>query len=161
PTEKHHVLKYLADPRIVGKDVPSAVAILNAALDESEIRLVAQATNSLAAIVDEDEFMRVQGGRLETQNLTRVKILIDALKRYRSKGTFDFLSRKFREGPNTIRMTILDVLKEIGDDHVLPLLVDALNHRRIDIRTKAGEVLCELSAQGRADVARTIVWLLR
>src|SRR5207248_5111161 len=52
-------------------------------------------------------------------------------------------------------------LEAIGSDAVLPPLVCALGYPQVAVRNRALEVLKALSLQGKLDVSRTIIWLLR
>src|SRR5439155_645721 len=56
---------------------------------------------------------------------------------------------------------VLGALQAIGTDAVLPPLVDALAHNQIPVRNRAAEVLKQLSMEGKLDVSRTVIWLLR
>jgi twitching motility protein PilT len=53
------------------------------------------------------------------------------------------------------------VAESIGNDRVLPVVVEALNFKKIDIRTRAAEVLTSLAIAGKVELSKTILWLLR
>src|SRR5262249_23712508 len=53
------------------------------------------------------------------------------------------------------------VLEAIGTDEILTPLVDALGHKQMVVRNRAGEVLSRLSKAGKLEVSRTIVYLLK
>jgi twitching motility protein PilT len=56
---------------------------------------------------------------------------------------------------------VLNTLEAIASDAVLPPLISALGHSHVAIRNRAAEVLKTLSLQGKLDISRTIIWLLR
>src|SRR5437660_4753923 len=90
-----------------------------------------------------------------------VKAAVDGLRRYNSARVMAALERKMRAGPRLIRIAVLNALEGIGSDAVLPPLVEALAHKQIPVRNRAAEVLKQLSMEGKLDVSRTVIWLLR
>lgn len=161
PHERQHALKYLGDPRLMAKDPQAAIRAIVTALDDNEPRVAAQSLLSLSQLATEEEYFAHLGPRADTTNLARLKAIIDGARRYTSERTVAFLTKKFRGGPNAVRLAVLDATAQIAQDNVLPILLEALSHQRIDVRTRAAEVLAELGTGGKVDVARTIIWLLR
>src|SRR5437660_6696416 len=90
-----------------------------------------------------------------------VKAAVDGLRRFNSVRVMAALDRKMRAGPRAIRLAVLNALEAIGTDVVLPPLVEALGHKQIPVRNRAAEVLKQLSMEGKLDLSRTVVWLLR
>jgi len=161
PNEKVHALQYLADPELMAKDLRGAVKAISPALRDATERVAMQAVLAFAALSSEDEYFEHIGPVLDSTNLNMVKAAVDALKRFSSTRAVDALERKLHSGPHAIRLAVLATAEAIGNDQVLPLVVAALNFRKIDVRTRAAEVLTNLALAGKVDLARTILWLLR
>jgi twitching motility protein PilT len=162
PQERAQALKYLIDPRYMQKDMAGAAKAIAVALDDQDERIVGHAIAALSAVSSEEDYFRLLGPvRLESKNLAIAKAVIDGLKRYKSDRVLDFMASRFAAGPTAIRLVILDAFAAIGDDKVLPHLVEALTHKNITVRAKAGEVISGLAVAGKIDSARTIIWLLR
>ncbi|HEX7596761.1 MAG TPA: PilT/PilU family type 4a pilus ATPase, partial [Polyangia bacterium] len=161
PTEKLHALQYLGDADLMTKDPRGAVKAISSALRDSTERVATQAVLAFAALCSEDEYFEHLGPLLDTANLNMVKTAIEALRRFSSPRAVDALERKLHAGPHAIRLAVLATAEAIGNDQVLPLVVAALNFKRIDVRTSAAEVLTNLALAGKVDLARTILWLLR
>ena len=159
--ERVHALRYLVEPRFMGKDLPGAAKAIAIAIDDVDERVAAHAISALAAVVPEEDYFQALGGRLESTSLPIVRAVIDGLRRFKSPRVAEYLGRKFTPGPNAIRLLVLDAFASMGDENVVPYLVEALTHRHIGIRTKATEVISSLASAGRIDSARTIVSLLR
>ncbi|HEY2514717.1 MAG TPA: HEAT repeat domain-containing protein, partial [Polyangiaceae bacterium] len=162
PQERVHALRYLVDSRYMAKDLPGATKAITVALDDADERVAAHAIASLSAIAQEDDYFRALGpARLESKSPLILRAVIEGMKRYKSERTIEYLAGRFLAGPNATRMLVLDAFAAIGDEKVVPHLVEALTHRHIAVRTKATEVISQLALAGKIDVARTIVWLLR
>ena len=161
PNEKVHALQYLADAELMAKDLRGAVKAISPALRDSTERVAMQAVLAFAALSSEDEYFEHIGPVLDSPNLNMVKAAVDALKRFSSPRAVEVLERKLHAGPHAIRLAVLATAEAIGNDQVLPLVVAALNFRKIDVRTRAAEVLTNLALAGKVDLARTILWLLR
>ena len=161
PQERVHALRYLVDPRFMAKDLPGATKAIVVALDDPDERVAAHAIAALAGVTQEEEYFKTLGPRLESKSPLIVRAVIEGLKRYKSERTVDYLAARFLAGPNATRLLVLDAYLTMGDEKVVPHLVDALTHRHIAIRTRATEVISQLAIAGKVDAARTIVWLLR
>ena len=107
------------------------------------------------------EYFESIGPVLDSANLNMAKAAVEALKRFSSPRAVDALERKLHAGPHAIRLAVLATAEAIGSDQILPLVVAALNFKKIDVRTRAAEVLTNLALAGKVDLARTILWLLR
>ncbi len=160
-TERVHALRYLVDARYMAKDLPGAVKAMAVALDDPDERVAGHAIAALSGVTQEDEYFRLLGPRLESKSAILVRSIIEGLKRYKSERSIEYMASRFQAGPNATRLLVLDAFFAIGNELVVPHLVDALSHRHIAIRTKATEAISQLAVAGKIDAAHTIVWLLR
>ena len=161
PNEKVHALQYLADPELMAKDLRGAVKAITPALRDATERVAMQAVLAFATLSSEDEYFEHIGPVLDSTNLNMAKAAVEALKRFSSLRAVDALERKLHAGPHAIRLAVLATAEAIGSDQILPLVVAALNFKKIEVRTRAAEVLTNLALTGKVDLARTILWLLR
>ncbi len=158
--EKVAVLKVLADPRLARAASVMSRAIAPLLTDTNEAVAI-QAVASFAAVCSEDELFGHLTFAFDSPNHLIVKAAVDGLRRFRSPRVIQLLGRKLQSGPNKIRLAVLQALEAIGNEDILPPLVDALGHKHVSVRGAAGEVFVRLSKSGKLDVAPTIVWLLR
>ncbi len=161
PNERIMALRYLGDARVMGKDVPAAIGAIKLAFEDPEPRVLTEAIGALASVAAEEDFYKTLEPYIEDGNVTRAKAIVAAAARYGSDRAIDFLTKRFRAGPNVVRLHVLDAVAGLNTDRTVPLLVEALGHRRIDVRTKGAETLVTLSGKGALDPARVIIWLLR
>src|SRR4051812_33227234 len=163
PAEKMHALKHLGNPALMGKDPAAALKAIAPLLDaqKEQEAVVIQAILSFSALSSEDDWFEYVGIFLDSDTVGMVKAAIDGLRRFTSARVMAALERKMRAGPRGIRLAVLNALEAIATDAVLPPLVDALAHKQLPVRTRAGEVLKQLSIAGKLDVSRTVIWLLR
>jgi len=161
PKEQVYILKQLGDPRYTSKDTRSAVEAIATALSFSETNVVIAAISAFCGICEEDDFFEYVAPFLHKSELRLVQAAIAGTPNFPTPRVVDVLEQKIKEGPNSIRQAVLDAVEAIGDDTILPPLVTALANKHIAIRTRAGDILAELSKSGKLDVATTIVWLLR
>ncbi len=159
--ERARALSHLGDRELMAKDVAGAAQAVCAALDDRDERIVGRAIDALAALVPEDEFFERVGTRVETVSPALGKAVVEALRRYATPRSIELLGRRFRAGPNAIRMEVLESLEHIGTDDVLPVLAEALAWSQMTVRERAGRALASLTRAGRVDTARTVLWLLR
>jgi twitching motility protein PilT len=159
--EKLIALKHLGNAETMSKDLRGAARAIAAAFDDSTERVAAQAAASFGAVCTEDEYFETLGPLLDSKNLNLVKAAIEAIGRFSSPRAIDLLGRKLFAGPHVIRLAVLAVAESIGNDRVLPVVVEALNFKKIDIRTRAAEVLTSLAIAGKVELSKTILWLLR
>jgi twitching motility protein PilT len=161
PAEKVKALGHLSEPRVMSKDPEAARDILKPALGDASEAVAVAAVGGLAALADEAEYLRHAGPLLDSRALALVRAAVDGLRMFPSPRAVAALHRKLRTGPNSIRLAVLDTLEAIGTSDVLAPLVDGLGHSQLAVRTRAGEALSRLSAAGKLDLARTVIWLLR
>ena len=159
--DKIHALRFLGDPRYMSRDIPGAVRAIEPVLKELDDGLVAQAILAYGNLCTEEQYFEKITQFLDSGSLKLVQASLLALRRFSSPRVMAVLDRKLRVGPKSIRLAVLDALEAMGSDAILPPLVQALGHRQIAVRQRAGEVLAELNRSGKLDLARTIVWLLR
>jgi HEAT repeat protein len=160
-SEKILALRYLGDAKAMAKDPASALKAIVPALDGQPEPVVGQAIASFSALCTEDDWFEYVGRFLDHGSVPLVKAAVDGLRRFSSMRVIGALERKLRAGPRAIRLSVLSCLEVIATDDVLPALVTALSNQQIQVRTKAGEVLAQLSLDGKLDVSRTVIWLLR
>ena len=163
PAEKVHALKHLGDPKAMAKDPAAALKVIAPLLDAQKEPepVVIQAILSFSALCAEEDWFEYVGIFLDSDTLGMVKAAVDGLRRFSSTRVMAALERKMRAGPRAIRLAVLNALEAIATDAVLPPLVDALAHKQIPVRNRAGEVLKALSIAGKLDASRTVIWLLR
>jgi len=159
--EKILALRYLGNAELMGKDLRAAAKAIATALGDSTERVATQAAASFGAVCTEDDYFETLGPLLDSKNLNLVKAAVEAIGRFSSPRAIDLLGRKLFAGPHVIRMAVLAVAEAIGNDRVLPVVVEGLNFKKIDIRTRAAEVLTSLALAGKVELAKTILWLLR
>ena len=163
PAEKVHALKHLGDPKVMGKDPAAALKVIAPVLDAQQQPepVVIQGILSFSALCAEQDWFEYVGIFLDADLIGMTKAAVDGLRRFASARVIAALERKLRAGPRAIRLAVLNALEAIGTDAVLPPLVDALAHKQIPVRNRAAEVLKHLSMEGKLDLSRTVVWLLR
>jgi twitching motility protein PilT len=161
PLEKRHCLKYLGDSRYMSKDVDGALDVIATALADSNDGVAAPAVGAYCSLCSEDRYFERIASLLDSEFPSLVRAAVIGLGRFASPRAIGALTRKLREGPNNIRLAVLDTLETIGTDNILPALVEGLSHKNLTVRTRAGEIMARLSKAGRLDIARTIIWLLR
>src|SRR5919201_429923 len=163
PAEKVHAVKHLGNAAVMGKDPAAALKAIAPLLDaqKEQEAVVVQAILAFSALSTEDDWFEYVGIFLDSDTVGMVKAAVDGLRRFSSARVMAALERKMRAGPRVVRIAVLGALEAIGTDAVLPPLVDALAHKQIPVRNRAGEVLKQLSMEGKLDVSRTVIWLLR
>ncbi|MBN2371842.1 MAG: PilT/PilU family type 4a pilus ATPase [Vicinamibacteria bacterium] len=161
PLEKRQCLKYLGDSRYMSKDVEGALDAIGLALEDSNDSVAAPAVNAYCGLCSEDHYFERIAPFLDADSPSIVRAAVIGLGRFSSPRAIGALTRKLREGPNNVRLAVLDTLETIGTDDILPALVEGLSHKNLTVRTRAGEIMARLSKAGQLDMARTIIWLLR
>jgi twitching motility protein PilT len=159
--EKLIALRHLGNAELMAKDLRGAAKAISAALSDGTERVAAQAAVSFGAVCSEDDYFESLGPFLDSKNLNLVRAAVEAVARFTSPRAIDVLARKLHAGPHVIRLAVLAVAESIANDRVLHIVVEALNFKKIDVRTRAAEVLTNLALAGKVDLARTILWLLR
>ena len=160
-SEKLLALQYLGNAELMTKDVPGALKTIACALTDSSERVAVGAIAAFGALCSEDDFFESLAPLVDGKSLNVVNAAIGAAVRFTSARTIELLTRKLHAGPHVVRLAVLAAAETIASDDILPLVVEALNFKKIDIRTRAAEVLTNLAFAGKVDLARTILWLLR
>ena len=159
--ERVQALRHLGDPKSMAKDPAAALKTIATALNGQAEPVLVQAILSFGALCSEDDYFEYIRPFFDFESVSVAKAAIDGLRRFSSMRVIGTLERKLRAGPRALRLAVLGCLDAIGTDDVLPPLVEALGHKQIPVRTRAGEVLQHLSLEGKLDVSRTVIWLLR
>ncbi len=159
--ERTRALAHLGDATAMQRDIEGAVTAVQEALTDTDERVVCAAIGAIGSLCEESLFLEKIESFKDTQSLPVVRAVVDALRNYKSTAAIEWLGRKLRVGPNSIRLAALGSLEAIATDDVVPLLVEALKHTQLVVRNRAAEALGNLATNQKVDLARTIVWLLR
>ncbi|MCL4819688.1 MAG: PilT/PilU family type 4a pilus ATPase [Vicinamibacteria bacterium] len=135
-------------------------ALAQASHDASEA-VAARAVGEFAAVADEDRYFEHAVPLAGTRGPVVARAVLANLERFPSSRSVEVLRRGLQTGPNVVRFAALDALEAIATNDVLEPLVEALGHRQVAVRTRAGEALVRLGRKGAVDLARTVIWLLR
>jgi twitching motility protein PilT len=159
--EKLRAIQHLSSPACAEKD-PQASAFVLAPfmVDPAEPIAIAAATG-FCALANEDEYFDKAAPLLDENGLEVARIVLKGLSRFTSARSTRLLSRKLREGPNSIRQSVLEALDGRRDASAVPLLVEALELKNPLLRSSAANLLSQLGQEGRADLSRTVLWLLK
>ncbi len=161
PTDCILALKYLGDPEYMSKETRQALQCIAPFVNDPNEQVAVQAINSFGRMCTEDDFFEMLSPLLDAPKVNLIRAAIEPLKRFSSPRVLMVLERKLSAGPNSVRFTVLSVLEAIGTNEILTAVVEALGHKQIVVRNRAGEVLSRLSKAGKLDVSRTIVYLLK
>ncbi len=159
PREKIHALRSLTDASRF-RDIAPVVEVAAVALQDADDLVVAQAITTIGALDAPDFWERCEPAS-EGRGLEVLRAFLAQLARRPGATSAAVLRDRFREGPKSIRLAILEVIETSAADPFLPLLIEALSHRDVATRSRAAHALTELSNAARIDAARAIVWLLR
>jgi twitching motility protein PilT len=158
--EQLHALKHLRASG-VDKDKATGLRLARSVLESADERVVTAAIEAVGALASEDEFFAIIGASLDSPRLDVVVAAVRGLGRHRSPRVVQALQRKLREGPNAVRVAVVEAAQALATPEALNLLVDALGYTHIQVRTRAANGIAQLGIEGKVDVARAIVWLLR
>lgn len=161
PIEKRQALKYLADRRYMGADPAGAAAAISPALADPSETVVVDAIGAYTAHCTEAQYFATVGPFLDSASPNVAVAAVAGLQRFDAPRVVEALDRKLQQGPTTVRMAALAAMEGIGSDAIVPSLAAALGHRTLTVRTRAAEILGRLSKDGRIDISRTIIYLLR
>ena len=162
PPEKAHALKYLGDPKYMAKSTSGAVRAIAPAVRDANELVSVPALLALGAIGSEDEFFEHAALSLDaTATGAAARAAIEGMRRFKSPRVIAALRGRMQTGPTRLRFAVLQTLEAIGSAEVLPLLVEGLSHRIVQVRQAASETLVRLAHAGKVDLARTVVFLLR
>ncbi len=159
--EKLRAVQNLSSPACSEKDPPAIVAILGPLLLDPIEAIATAAAGGFAALCTEDEFFEQAAPHLDENRLDVARAVLSGLSRFTSTRATRLLSRKLREGPNSIRQSVLKVLEKRRDETCVPLLVEALGLKNPPLRSSAANLLSQLGKEGRVELSRTVLWLLK
>jgi twitching motility protein PilT len=159
--EKRQALRYLADRRYMAANPGGATTAIAQALSDPAEVIVVEAIGAYAAHCTEQQYFENIARFLDVPNPNVVIAAVNGLQRFDTPRVVEALERKLHEGPTTVRLGVLAAMEAIGSDLVVPTLANALGHRTLTVRTRASEILGKLSREGRIDISRTIIYLLR
>ncbi len=161
PAEKLKAVHHLSSPPCAEKDQPGCVAALGLLLTDPVEAVVAAAAQGFCALSSEDEYFARATPLIDDTRIEVARIALQALCRFGSARATRVLARKLREGPHTIRLTVIGVLEVRREESAVPLLVEALGLKNPVLRSSAANLLAQLGQEGRADISRTVLWLLK
>jgi len=161
PHEQARALEYLADEKAMSKAREAALDAASLGLEVRDVRVLSQALKAVAALGGEDRFFELTHQMLESPRTEVVQAVLTTLAQFGTPRALNVLRKKLHEGPNAVRKTVIEMLGEIASEEVLPMLVEALSSHHIVVRSTAADVLTKLSEDGKVEVARAIIWLLR
>ena len=161
PEDKVYTIDQLASPRCMARDATAAARAIASATGDASEAVAAHAVASLAQIANETEYFEYATPLLDSPKPALVAAVVSGLRLFPSERSVDVLQQKLREGPQLVRFTAIEALEAIGTPDVLKPLADTLGHSHLAVRLRAAEALARLSKQGKLDLARAVVWLLR
>jgi len=154
-------LRFLGDPRYVRASRHSAAQAIEPALHSRHTKVAVEAMRALSRTAPQDIFFEAIRPFLRHEDKRLHRAAIQCLASARSPKTIEVLQRLYANADRGTRQIILGVLEEIGNDSVLPLLVDALADDSLPIRNAALAVVTNLARGRRVDPTRMLLWLLR
>ncbi len=161
PEDRIFTIDQLASARCMARDAPAAARAVASAVRDSSEAVAGHAVATLASIASEDEYFESAAPLFASSRPGLVSAAVSGLSKFASERAVDMLQEKLREGPQLVRFAAIEALESIGTPDVLRPLAETLGHAQITVRLKAAEALARLSAAGKLDLARTVVWLLR
>jgi len=159
--EKLKIVRYLGEERFMAGNRVAALDALAQLLgdeDESVAIGIVQAFSGLATF---DEWVDHVGPLLDSPRLSLVLAAVRGLRRFEGPAVLSLLRGKLKTSPKVVRLAVLETLEAMASDAVLPPVVDALEDRLLEVRTKAADVLANLGTTGKVEISRTLLWLLR
>ncbi len=161
PLEKRQALRYLADTEFVGSSTTSALDAIRTVLADETDAVSAQAIAAYCSLCTEERYFEEIEPLLDAGRSSVVRAAVLGLKHFPTPRSLLALERKLRQGPTDVRLAVLETLEQIADDRILPPLVEAMRHKNLTVRSRASEILSQLSKSGKLSIARTVIWLLR
>ena len=159
--ERLRAIQHLSSPAASERDPQSSAAVLAPFMADPAEAIASAAAAGFCALASEDEYFETASPLLDENRLEVARVVLQALSRFKSARSTRLLSRKLREGPNSIRQAVLTVLEVRRDETAVPLLVEALELKNPLLRSSAANLLSQLGQEGRADLSRTVLWLLK
>lgn len=161
PAEKLRAIQHLSSPAASEKDPQTSASLLAPFMNDPLDAVAVAAVTGFCAFSSEDDYFDRAAPLLDENRLDIARAALQGLSRFTSARSTRLLSRKLREGPNSIRQAVLGVLEIRRDEGAVPLLVEALELKNPLLRNSAANLLSQLGLEGRADLSRTVLWLLK
>ena len=161
PAERLRAIQHLSSPPVSEKEPQVSASVLAPCMTDPAEAIAQAAATGFCALASEDEYFDKAAPLLDESRLEVARVVLQALSRFNSARSIRLLSRKLREGPNSIRQAVLGVLEARRDESAVPLLVEALELKNPQLRSSAANLLSQLGQEGRADLSRTVLWLLK
>ena len=159
--EKLKIVRYLGEERFMSGNRVAALEALACLLDDDDEGVALGVIQSFSGLAGFDEWMDHVGPCLESPRQPVVLAAVRGLQGFGGPAVIALLRGKLKTSPKVVRMAVLDTLEAMASDMVLPAVVDALEDRLLEVRTRGADVLAHLGSSGKVDVARTLLWLLR
>ncbi|MCO4769387.1 MAG: PilT/PilU family type 4a pilus ATPase [Deltaproteobacteria bacterium] len=154
-------LRLLGDPQYVKSSRRAAAEAIEPALYSRHGQVALEAMRALARSAPPDMFFERIAPFLNHEDPRLQRSAVQCMASAKSPTTIAILQRLYAKAPRGTRQVILRTLEEIGDDSVLPLLVDALSDESLPIRNASLDVVTKLARSGKIDPTRMVLWLLR
>ncbi len=159
--EKLKIIRYLGEERFMSGNRVAALEALAQLLEDEDESVALAIIQSFSGLATFDEWFDHVGPCLDSPRQAVVLAAVRGLRSYEGPAVIALLRGKLKTSPKVVRLAVLDTLEAMACDMVLPPLVDALEDRLLEVRTKAADVLARLGSTGKVDIARTMMWLLR
>jgi twitching motility protein PilT len=159
--EKVQALAYLQDEELFARRRADALPLVASQLSDRDDAVAFAAVKAVGALAEESTFFELVGDNLRSGDLRVVRATLEAMARFSSPRAIRELTRVFRQGPRAIRLAVLDTARTMARKEALPLILEGLTHRQLDVRAHAASVLEALAEAGTLSAARAILWLLR
>ena len=161
PTEKAKALRLLRNQAAFRKNADEILPHVANCLRDSSDRVILEAISTYGALAEEGDFLDRMQGNLRSENQVLVRATLSAMSRFSSPRVMRLLIKHFRMGPKSVRLGVIDTVEAIGTQEMVPILVEGLTHKQLDVRNKAAKALETLSEAEKVNPARAILWLLR
>lgn len=159
--EKLKIVRYLGEERFMSGNRVAALEALATLLEDPDESVALGVIQSFSGLASFDEWIDHVGPCLDSPRQPIVLAAVRGLRGFEGPAVVALLRGKLKTSPKVVRMAVLDTLEAMASDMVLPAVVDALEDRLLEVRTRAADVLAALGSSGKVDIARTLLWLLR
>ncbi len=159
--EKLKIVRYLGEERFMSGNRVTALEALATLLDDEDEGVALGVIQSFSSLATFDEWVDHVGPYLDSPRQPVVLACVRGLRGFEGPPVIALLRGKLKTSPKVVRMAVLDTLEAMASDMVLPAVVDGLEDRLLEVRTRSADVLARLGSSGKVDIARTLLWLLR
>jgi twitching motility protein PilT len=161
PDDLAAAIAVVGEMKLFEPDLSRALALVDPYLGSPDDAVAVRALTVFGAACDESSFYDKVVPHIYDPRPLRVRAVLQGLARFPGKSAMATMEYKFTEGPNDIRIAVLLTLERMATDDVLPLLVNAIGHTDLKVKSEAVRILRGLTAEAKIDVARALLWLLR